>query len=148
MHSSVLPQFRLKACSVAVASALLWPAFAQAQDARAPASADIEAIQITGSRIQRDGYDTPTPVTVLGTEDIMAEAPASIGDFVNTMPSIQGSATPANSSGALSNGAAGIAALNLRGLGAGRTLVLFDGQRSVVSATSGQVDTNTFPQAL
>lgn len=148
MHSSVLPQFRLKACSVAVASALCWSALVQAQDVPAPANPDIEAIQITGSRIQRDGYDTPTPVTVLGTEDIMAEAPSSIGDFVNTMPSIQGSATPANSSGALSNGAAGIAALNLRGLGAGRTLVLFDGQRSVVSATSGQVDTNTFPQAL
>ncbi|MGH1556735.1 TonB-dependent receptor plug domain-containing protein [Caulobacter segnis] len=54
----------------------------------------------------------------------------------------------ANSSGALSNGAAGISALNLRSLGTGRTLVLFDGQRSVVSASTGQVDTNTFPQSL
>ena len=38
--------------------------------------------------------------------------------------------------------------MNLRGLGTGRTLVLFDGQRSVVSASTGQVDSNTFPQSL
>ncbi len=40
------------------------------------------------------------------------------------------------------------ARLNLRSLGTGRTLVLLDGQRSVVSATTGVVDTNTFPQSL
>ena len=33
-------------------------------------------------------------------------------------------------------------------LGAARTLVLFDGQRSVASTTTGTVDVNTFPQAL
>jgi outer membrane cobalamin receptor len=38
--------------------------------------------------------------------------------------------------------------LNLRALGTNRTLVLFDGQRSVVSAATGVVDVNTFPQTL
>ncbi len=118
---------------------------ASAQDAPA---AEVEEILVTGSRIARDGYAAPTPVNVLGSEEIAAAAPANIADFVNTLPSVAGSSTAANSSGSLSNGAAGISALNLRALGTGRTLVLFDGQRSVVSAATGQVDTNTFPQSL
>ena len=108
----------------------------------------VEELVVTGSRIARDGYGAPTPVSVMGADDIKAAAPANIADFVNTLPSVAGSSTAANSAGSLSNGAAGISALNLRALGTGRTLVLFDGQRSVVSAATGQVDTNTFPQSL
>lgn len=128
------------------ASALL--AFAPGAMAQAEPEGAVEEVVVTGSRIARDGFDTPTPVNVLGAQEIAATAPANIADFVNTLPSVAGSATAANSSGGLSNGAAGISALNLRALGTGRTLVLFDGQRSVVSAATGQVDTNTFPQSL
>ncbi|MFK3978678.1 TonB-dependent receptor plug domain-containing protein [Shewanella vesiculosa] len=108
----------------------------------------IESIQITGSRLARDGYDSPAPVSLMTEDDINAYAPGSIAEFVNTIPSVAGSTTASTSSGSLSNGASGIAALNLRALGTGRTLVLFDGQRSVVSASTGEVDTNTFPQSL
>ena len=106
-------------------------------------------ITVTGSRIVRDGYSAPTPVTVLGAADIAAQAPANISDFVNQLPAITaGGSTSSNSSGSLSNGIAGINSVNLRGLGAGRTLVLLDGQRSVASAVNGVVDVNTFPQDL
>lgn len=105
-------------------------------------------VVITGSRIVRDGYSAPTPVSVISTEEISREAPASISDFVNTLPAVRGSTTAANSNGSLSNGQAGIATVNLRSLGSNRTLVLVDGQRSVPSATNGVVDTNTIPQAL
>jgi iron complex outermembrane receptor protein len=105
-------------------------------------------ITVTGSRIVRDGYDAPTPVSVISTKELKAEAPANISDFVNTLPAVRGSGTSASSNGSLSNGAAGINSVNLRNLGANRTLVLFDGQRSVSSTTTGQVDVNTFPQAL
>jgi outer membrane receptor protein involved in Fe transport len=105
-------------------------------------------ITVTGSRIVRDGYDAPTPVSVISTKELKAEAPANISDFVNTLPAVRGSGTSSNSNGSLSNGAAGINSVNLRNLGANRTLVLFDGQRSVASTTTGQVDVNTFPQAL
>lgn len=105
-------------------------------------------ITVTGSRIVRDGYDAPTPVSVISTKELKAEAPANISDFVNTLPAVRGSGTAASSNGSLSNGAAGINSVNLRNLGANRTLVLFDGQRSVASTTTGSVDVNTFPQAL
>jgi len=107
-----------------------------------------QEVTVTGSRIVRDGYSAPTPVTVLGAAEIAAQAPANISDFVNQLPAIAGSGTAATSSGSLSNGIAGVNSISLRGLGAGRTLVLLDGQRSVASTVGGVVDINTFPQDL
>jgi outer membrane receptor protein involved in Fe transport len=112
------------------------------------ADPEMQEIHVTGSRVARTSTQTPTPVTTIGQEQIRAQGPQNIADFVNTLPSVRGSSTATNSAGSLSNGLAGISALNLRSLGTGRTLVLFDGQRSVVSAATGVVDTNTFPQSL
>lgn len=136
--------------SAAISTALLSAGSpsANAQPASTPEDAEVEQILVTGSRIARDGYNTPTPVSVLSEEDIQVEAAGSVADFAMTLPSIQGSSTASTSSGSLSSGQAGISALNLRALGTGRTLVLFDGQRSVASSATGQVDTNTFPQSL
>jgi iron complex outermembrane receptor protein len=146
------------ACLSAAAAAALWPAgivhaqeaaASQEQDAAEASDAtELDAIVVTGSRIARDGYDAPTPVSVLGVEEIQAAAVASITEFVTQLPSVLGSQTATTNSGSLSNGQAGIAALNLRSLGSSRTLVLLDGQRSVTSASTGLVDVNTFPQAL
>ncbi|TCO75861.1 TonB-dependent receptor plug domain-containing protein [Chromatocurvus halotolerans] len=108
----------------------------------------IEQVVVTGSRLSRSGFDAPTPITVLGEDEINAEAPASIDAFVSSMPSVQGSTTTSNTSGSLSNGGAGVSALNLRALGTQRTLVLLDGKRNVASRTTGVVDINTMPQGL
>lgn len=129
------------------------PAFAQ--DAAAPASTPAEeatsneSILVTGTRIRRDGFQAPTPLTVLTREDIENTSPSNnIADFVNQMPQLAGSTRPANSRLNISNGSAGINALNLRNLGEGRVLVLVDGRRSVGSTIFGWVDINTIPQAL
>src|SRR5262245_33743850 len=132
---------------VVLASVSLAALDAEAQETSV-AEGPIDSVTVTGSRIARDGYDAPTPVSVLGAEEIQTAGTANVADFVNTLPSVVGSATASNSSGALSNGQAGIAALNLRSLGTNRTLVLLDGQRSVAAASTGTVDINTFPQAL
>ncbi len=135
-----------------LAMALAWSpmAFAQTAPAAAAAAADAEPaeITVTGTRIQRDGYRAPTPLTVLNSDDIEASAPANVADFVNDIPSLVGSVTPANSNLNISAGTAGVNALNLRSLGTARTLVLLDGQRSVGSTLGGLVDVNTFPQGL
>ncbi|WP_374345482.1 TonB-dependent receptor plug domain-containing protein [Phenylobacterium sp.] len=152
MSNSTKLQFansvRRYALATASVTALLTSAPMALADDAAAKDPELEEVVVTGSRVVRDGYDAPTPVNVLGADEIKAAAAPNIADFVNTLPSVAGSATAANSAGSLSNGQAGISALNLRALGTGRTLVLFDGQRSVVSAATGQVDTNTFPQAL
>lgn len=114
----------------------------------AAAEGDGGTITVTGSRIVRNGYDAPTPVTVIGLADIQASAPANVADFVNQIPSVAGSVTPSNTQRVLSGGTGGINTINLRSLGTTRTLVLLDGHRSVGSIAQGTVDVNTIPQGL
>jgi iron complex outermembrane receptor protein len=117
----------------------------------AEASLDDETgtITVTGTRIVRDGFQAPTPVTVMTKEEIENSSPTNnIADFVNQLPALAGSIRPSNSRLELSNGIAGINALNLRNLGTVRTLVLIDGRRSVGSTVTGVVDVNTIPQSL
>jgi iron complex outermembrane recepter protein len=105
-------------------------------------------VVVTGSRVEREGFEAPTPLTVMGIEEMNAAPASNLAEFVNTLPSIVGSATPQNSNTSISSGAAGVNALNLRALGTVRTLVLVDGQRSVGSLLNGTVDVNNIPQAL
>src|SRR4051812_4293176 len=74
----------------------------------------VEEIVVTGSRVIRDGYEAPTPVSVLSAEDMNLTPRANIAEYVNQLPSIAQSTTPANSQNAVTNQAAGINALNLR----------------------------------
>lgn len=128
------------------------PAPALAQDSTAAAAEEetsLDQIVITGSRVVRDGFQAPTPLTVLSLQDIQNGSPSNnIADFVNQIPAMAGSTRPANSRLNLSSGQAGINALNLRNLGEIRTLVLLDGRRSVGSTITGLVDVNTIPQSL
>jgi outer membrane receptor protein involved in Fe transport len=108
----------------------------------------MQEVTITGSHIARTDYDSPQPVTAISAASLEAAAPANIIDFAVTLPALAGSTTVNSSSGSLSNGEAGVAALNLRSLGTNRTLVLVDGQRWVPSTIEGYVDVNTIPQSL
>ena len=106
-------------------------------------------IVVTGTRVVRDGFQAPTPLQVLTEEDIDNSSPTNnIADFVNQLPALAASIRPSNSRLELSNGIAGINALNLRSLGTVRTLVLVNGRRSVGSTANGVVDINTIPQSL
>src|SRR5262245_12679858 len=73
---------------------------AQAAGAQEVAQADVgvEAVSVTGTRVVRDGYSAPTPVTVVDADAIAAQAPANLADLVNKMPSFIGSNTPNTSS--------------------------------------------------
>src|SRR5882757_1777328 len=142
---------RVRKYALATASAAALCLMAQAASAQevAQAQGGVEAVSVTGTRIVRDGYSAPAPVTVVGVEQIQAQAPANLADFVNSsLPSVIGSETSNNSSGSLSNGLAGINALNLRSLGVNRTLILLDGHRTPASAATGDTDVNTIPQQL
>ena len=122
---------------------------APAQTAETPDPESPTDILVTGTRVVRDGYQAPTPLTVLNAEDIQNSSPSNnVADFVNQIPSVAGSIRPSNSRLAISSGLSGINALSLRNLDPIRTLVLLDGRRSVGSSVTGLVDVNTFPQAL
>lgn len=129
-------------------SPILSPEVQTANQPETASESESDTITVTGSRIVRNGYDAPTPVTVIGLADIQAAAPANVADFVNQIPSVAGSVMPSNTQRNLSGGAGGINTINLRSLGTTRTLVLLDGHRSVGSLATGTVDVNTIPQGL
>ena len=129
-------------------SLLSVPAFAQTAAApaqSAQAQPKVEEIVVTATRIIRDGYEAPTPTTVIGAEQIQAAAQNNIADYVTQLPSLAGSTTTRNSGSA---NFGGIASMNLRGLGTNRTLVLLDGHRIVNSVVTGAADVSELPQAL
>ncbi|MHB1206971.1 MAG: TonB-dependent receptor domain-containing protein [Rhodospirillaceae bacterium] len=107
----------------------------------------LEEIVVAGTRVARDGYSAPTPVTVVGAEQIQHQAMGNITDFINTLPALAGSQTP-NQNIQTASGVVGTNALSLRDLGIQRTLVLIDGERSVGGTITGAADVNTFPQQL
>ncbi len=128
---------------MAISTALAPTARAQDQ-----AGEGAEEIVVTGTRVARDGYEAPTPLTAINIDEMKDSAPANIADLVNELPQLAGSASPQSSITSVSAGGTGINSLNLRNLGTTRTLVLLDGRRSVGSQPTGQVDVNTFPQQL
>ncbi|HWY62464.1 MAG TPA: TonB-dependent receptor [Rhizomicrobium sp.] len=114
-------------------------------------NADIEQVVVSASRINIQGYTAPTPVTVIGAAQLEQDAFTDIGDAVRQMPAVGTGVAPDNggNAGLASQGTAGLSELNLRQLGATRTLILFDNQRVVSSDVQGNtVDTGTLPQAL
>ncbi|UVO50583.1 TonB-dependent receptor [Sphingomonas sp. SUN019] len=137
------------AIAMTVSPAAAQTAASLQEPAATPQNEAGEDVIVTGSRVARDGFQAPTPLTVLTQEEIQNSSPSNnIADFVNQLPSLAGSTRPSNSRLNLSSGQAGINALNLRNLGEIRTLVLLDGRRSVGSTITGLVDVNTIPQAL
>lgn len=113
-----------------------------------PAGTDDAAdIVVTGSRLARAGYDAPTPVNVVGQERLQQLGINNIGDALNQIPSFRASNSPANNSFRVSGNIAG-RVLDLRGLGATRTLVLLDGRRLVGSSDQSTVDLNAIPSIL
>jgi iron complex outermembrane recepter protein len=115
---------------------------------------ELAEVTVSGSRIVRDGYQSPTPVSVLSSTELDREAVTSVADALNRMPEFSGS-TITNGNGASYGGnTGGVNSLDLRGLQPTRTLVLLDGQRIVGSNFSGfnndagAVDINVIPDNL
>jgi outer membrane receptor protein involved in Fe transport len=140
----------------ALAIASLWPTGALAQgasqvapeDAEAPAesNADGETIIVTGSRLARSTFDTPSPVTVLGGEQFEELQITNVGEGIAELPAFRPSNSPTtNGFGSFNVGAQ---IVNLRGLGVTRNLVLVDGRRFAPTTREGSVDLNFIPSIL
>src|SRR5690348_4763567 len=128
---------------LAVAGTVACSWTAQAQEA-SPAN-ELDEIVITGSRVITNGNDSPTPVTVVTTEDLTSVHPGNLAEALNDMPVFGGSRSQNSNTG--TSGAAGSPAtsnnagnvINLRSMGLLRTLVLYDGHRAPPSTPDGFV---------
>jgi iron complex outermembrane recepter protein len=131
--------------SAASASLLAVPSFAQAQ--AAGEGVDVGEIVVTGSRIRRDTFSTPQPLSVVSAESIRESGQVSVGDLLLEQPNINPATNSQNSSGTLF--LAGQTRADIRGLGPTRTLVLMDNRRLPFSdASSPAVDLNTIPSLM
>ncbi|MBX5463605.1 MAG: TonB-dependent receptor [Steroidobacteraceae bacterium] len=129
-------------------AALTSMAGAQEPAAEATGTSAIQEVTVTGSRIeQTTGMSTPTPVTSMSLDELAKLAPTTLADALQQLPQFLQNASAATV-GAGWTGTAGASILNLRGVGASRTLVLLDGRRVVPSTRNGTIDVNLFPEAL
>ena len=109
---------------------------------------DASDIIVTGSRIIRNGYNSPTPITVATTEQLIKAAPTNLPDALNQLPQFLNSGGPTRGNPQTVNSGAHGNLLNLRGVGPQRTLILLDGMRLPPTTYAGSVDTNIVPQLL
>jgi outer membrane receptor protein involved in Fe transport len=118
------------------------PAMAQGQEG------SVETITSSSSRIMSSGFETPTPTTVINADELVKQANANIFTTITQLPSLQGSTGTTVGNGGSSNGVNGLSALNLRGIGTQRNLVMIDGERIIPTNITGVVDISQFPQML
>lgn len=119
---------------------------APAAFAQAPAAgAQLDEVVVTGSRVTT-AFNAPTPTTVLGADLAQARGATNVATLLNEMPAFRASNTGTTTVTSSASGGANF--LNLRSLGAQRTLILVDGRRHVPTTSAGLVDLNAIPVNL
>jgi iron complex outermembrane recepter protein len=110
----------------------------------AAAEPELEVLVVTGSRIPRSDFESPSLIVTVPRAAFDATGAVTVERTLATYPQLVPSA------GATSNSPHndGQANLSLRGLGANRTLVLLDGRRMMPADGRGAVDVNILPPAL
>lgn len=90
-------------------------------------NAKLDKITVTGSNIRGVDLEGAHPVTIIEREELLATGVNDVGDLLQRLPSFSGSPLGTRTN----NGGNGSVFVDLRGIGAGRTLVLIDGRRTV-----------------
>ena len=112
-----------------------------AGDAAAPP--EVGEIVVTGSRVNRIGFESPTPVTAITRQELELKAARNVSDLLVEVPALRG-----NQNSQRNDLPAGASNLDLRGLGSARTLLLVDGRRFASTSPGGGVDVNVLPAPL
>jgi iron complex outermembrane recepter protein len=136
----------LLAGTIMAGAMIATPAYAQDEAADVSTNAqanETNAILVTGSRIQRTDLNSTSPVAVVSPEEFRLTGAVNVEQVLNTLPQVLPGVT-----GFSNNPGNGAVTLNLRNLGATRTLVLVNGRRWMFYDTNQIVDLNTIPQFL
>lgn len=124
----------------------------QEQAAPAAGATELDKITVTGSLIRRVEYESISPVQVITAETNVAVGQISTAEFLQKS-SVAAGTTQLNTTfgNFVTEGGVGAQSIDLRGLGANRTLVLLDGHRPGPAGTRGQVgafDLNVIPASV
>lgn len=141
----------MAAVTCALAAAAMGPKSVFAQDAsQTPPQAEqaLQEVVVTGSYIKRPA-DRPQPLTVLSSEDLDNTQRNSVAESLKDLPQNVGSMAVVNTQGGgVDAGNSPTTTVNLRGLGAGATLVLVNGGRQIADGGYGYVDVNNLAPAI
>lgn len=121
-NSFLANSVRFALVSGAAAAALTVPTVTAAED-----EAKVERIEVTGSRIKRVDIEGANPVTVIERGQMEDLGITDVGELIQKLPAMNGGVVTTTTN----NGGSGAVTVNLRGLGAIRTLVLINGKRTV-----------------
>jgi len=107
-----------------------------------------EKITVTGSRLRRDSFTVATPLVTMDKEAIGDTGLGEMGQIlVENMPALSYGTSNATSQSSVSS--TGLTTVELRNLGANRTLTLIDGRRVVSNSKSGNyVSMSTIPSGM
>lgn len=119
-------------------------AFAADEAANKDSGSEVTEVVVTGSRLQRKDFTAISPVTTVGSEQLEMTGTVAVEQLINELPQI----VPGNTVTSNNSGGEDFATVDLRGLGAQRTLVVVNGERVPGSSTTGVVDLNTIPAGL
>jgi len=138
----------LISAAVATALAAALPS-ARAQDAPAANQPKLEEVTVTGSRILRRDLESSSPLVTVGSENFENTSTVGVESTLNKMPQFIPSETQFVTGDVQASAfdTPGISAVNLRGLGDNRNLVLIDGRRAQPSNATLVVDVNSIPAA-
>ena len=104
-----------------------------------------QRIEVTGSRILSPNAISPAPVQVLTSADIAASGAVNLQELILKSP-VFGTPGISRTNSNFITSSVGIATVDLRNLGADRTLVLVNGRRYVAGQSgTSTVDLNTIP---
>jgi iron complex outermembrane receptor protein len=107
-----------------------------------------QVIVVTGSLIAGSAENAALPIDVISQEELIDQGSPTALDLIKNLPGSSGVLGDSNQFDARSQGAEGVATVNLRGLGPTRTLVLLNGQRLANSPIGvPSVDINLLPTA-
>lgn len=162
--------------SVSIAALATTPAFAQVTGAPAdttpektaegeqlPPAAEVPtnasgqpvtqgAIVVTGSRLRRNNFNTPSPVTIVTRDDEVLAGASGTAETLQSASITSGTSQISSAFlGFLSEGGQGANTVGLRGLGSQRTLVLLNGRRLAPAGVGSQLvaaDLNVLPTAV
>ncbi len=137
------PAVRLGLLPAGIALALT-PAFASAQEA-ASGTTDLDRISVTGSRIRGAAMETQQPILTMTRETLEKQGFSSVADVLNNMTSA-GSPAISRSESLASGENVGGYYVDIRNLGAQRTLVLMNGKR-LGATTAGYQDLSQIPMS-
>lgn len=136
-NSKIAKSVRYALLFGASSTAFVGTAVAQ-QQTTDESAANVERIQVTGSRIQRTDIESANPISVFTAEDLADSGHVTIEGFIHSIPAMSGGMNGRQTN----NGSGGAAAASMRGLGSARTLILINGRRTATG------DLNTIPMGF